>query len=128
MPTVFVVQNQMRFDTALGQLVPKYPKLEEQAAQHGSIKYLLSPSAAPWNPKPILEDLDRGLTGYRNEDSLLLIGNPVLIGWAVTIAASWNNGFVKTLQWNGKDRAYIPVSAQIFPRDLGGGDSVGSES
>jgi hypothetical protein len=114
-PRVFVVQNQQKFDHSLGKLVPKFDL--KPAEQHGELVYLLSPTAAPFSPDGPLSDIHSALHDYHSErDCLLLIGNPVLIGFAVTIAADKSEtGQVRLLQWSGKDRAYILVEASIFP-------------
>jgi hypothetical protein len=44
---------------------------------------------------------------------LLLIGNPILIGCAVAIAARANAGRVKLLQWSGTDQRYVTVQVDL---------------
>lgn len=110
-PIVYVVQKQMRFDRNLGELVPRFDL--EPAEQFGRFVYLLSPSAAPWKPESVLTDLHKRLKDYTDQDYLLLIGNPCLIGFAVAVAAKHNNGRVNLLQWHGRDRAYLKVCAEI---------------
>lgn len=113
MARVFVVQKQHRFDEQKGELVPKFDL--SSAEQYGEIVYLLSPTASPFNPGPIVEELQEKLADFGDEDSLLLVGNPCLIGFATAIAAEASDGFVRLLQWSGRDRAYIPVEADLFP-------------
>lgn len=111
--TVFIVQKQMRFDSVAGELVPRF-KTISKAAQHGKIEYLLSPTANPFNTEKIVEELHTKLKKFRDGDFLLLIGNPVLIGLATTIAANYNKGSVDFLQWSGKDNDYVEISTRIF--------------
>ena len=61
--TVFVVQKQMRFDEATGELVPRFKTLEK-AERFGPLEYLLSPSAHPFNPEHIIGDLHDKLKSY----------------------------------------------------------------
>lgn len=110
MPRVFVVQCQHKMGDA-GRLVPKFDL--STAAQYGEIVFLLSPTASPFNPAPIVAELSEKLEDFGDEDSLLLIGNPCLIGWATAIAACQNDGFVRLLQWSGQTRSYIPVEADL---------------
>lgn len=112
--TVYVVQKQMRWDADRGELVPRFDL--EPARIFGDIEYLLSPNAAPFNPGPILEELREKLHGFSDDDHLLLIGNPCLIGFAVAVAADCN-GRVNLLQWSGKDRRYLSISADVFPQE-----------
>ncbi len=112
MSRVFVVQKQMRFDRPSGELVPKFDL--GAANQYGDLVYLLSPSAAPWNPESILPELRERLGDFSSCDYLLLLGNPCLIGWAVAVAAQANDGQITLLQWNGKEKRYIPVESNIY--------------
>lgn len=109
--TVYVVQKQMRFDSSSGNLVPKFPGLF-QAEKWGELAYLLSPTASPFNAEGILQDLRFKLKHFCDEDYLVLIGNPALIGAATSIAAYANGGRVKCLQWSGRQKDY----AEIFFR------------
>lgn len=111
---VFVVQCQHRWNRERQALEPKYDVTA--AAEYGEIRYLLSPTAAPFRPEPIVEELHAKLADFRPSDYLLLIGNPVLIGLAVAIAARVTNGIVSMLQWSGKDQRYIPVRVHVYPR------------
>ncbi|WVW77416.1 hypothetical protein Bhz59_00030 [Stenotrophomonas phage vB_SmaS_Bhz59] len=107
MSRVFVVQNQHRWDRDGRQFVPKYDI--SSAHQFGNIVELLSPTAAPFNSEPILEELRAKLADFKDEDYILCIGNPLLLAWAFAIAADANHGAAKALQWSGKDHRYIPV-------------------
>lgn len=114
MSRVFVVQNQHRWDQRNERFVPKFDL--SSAEEYGELVPLLSPTASPFNAGPVIVDMQEKLKGFSNDDYLLLIGNPALIGWAVAIAADYNEGAVTLLQWSGKDRRYIPITADnIFP-------------
>lgn len=111
MSTVYVVQKQHRFDRNKGELVPKFNLAP--AEEYGELSYLLSPTAAPWDADSIIRELYDRLQGFADSDSLLLVGNPVLIGLAVAVAADVNQGFVRCLQWSGKDRRYIAIETDL---------------
>jgi hypothetical protein len=111
--TVFVVQKQMRFDEGSGDLVPRFRTLEK-AEKFGQIQYLLSPSAHPFNPENIIGDLHDKLKTYSDEDYLLLIGNPALIGMATAVAGHYNGGKLKLLQWSGRQGDYAEISVRMF--------------
>ena len=110
MSRVFVVQNQHHADHT-GQLVPKFDL--SPAQEYGKIVLLLSPSARPFSPRHVIGALSEALATFGDDDYLLLIGNPVLIGLAVAIASRRNCGRVRVLQWDGKARRYIPIFADI---------------
>lgn len=109
--TVFIVQNQHHKKD--GKLVPKFNFTT--AEDFGKIEYLLSPTARPFSSVHVVAELNRKLAKFSDEDYLLLIGNPALIGFAVAIAAQWNQGRVKVLQWDGVRREYISIVARLKP-------------
>ena len=109
---VYVVQCQMRWDGEKGSLVPKFDLAPAEV--FGELVFLLSPSAAPFNSPPIIDELQRKLAGYDDDDHLLLVGNPCLIGMVVALAADANNGRVKMLQWSGRHQSYRVVEASLW--------------
>lgn len=111
--TVFVVQKQMRFDQERKELVPRFPSIDK-ALKWGEIEFVLSPSAHPFNPDTVLGDIHEKLSGYGDDDHLLLIGNPALIGMVTAVAAYYNNGTVKFLQWSGRHGEYTEIVAKIY--------------
>lgn len=111
--TVFVIQQQMKFDQLEKQLVPRFPGVNK-AERWGELVFLLSPSAHPFNPEIVLGDLHEKLSGFSDEDYLLLIGNPGLIGMTTAIAAYYNEGSVKFLQWSGRHNEYTEIVVKIY--------------
>lgn len=110
MSRVYIVQKQMRWDTQAEKLVPRFNL--DSAEQYGDMEFLLSPTAAPFSGQPIVDEMRHKLQHFQEEDYLLLVGNPVLIGWAMTLASQYSDR-VKALQWSGKDQSYIPVEANL---------------
>lgn len=113
---VFVVQNQHRYDSARRALVPKYDMSD--AERFGELVDLLGPTAHPFDPEPVVRELDSRLADYDDSDCLLLVGNPILIGLAVAVAADVNDGRVSMLQWSGKDQCYQRVEAVVYNQRL----------
>ena len=115
MSKVFVVQDHRRYDKETGEYVSVYDLTP--ALSYGTFHYLLSPTAAPWSPESIIRDLWDGLEDFCDDDYLLMIGNPVLCGLAATVACQVNDGRIKFLQWNGREKTYTAVEAQVFEVD-----------
>jgi hypothetical protein len=111
---VFVVQQPLRFDTNKNELVPKFDLTP--AMEHGEIVHLVGPRAAPWRPASALMEMRDKLADFDPEnDSLLLTGNPCLIGWAVALAADMSDtGLVRLLQWSGKDGKYLVITSRVY--------------
>ena len=111
--TVFVVQQQMKFDSEKHELVPRFPSIHK-AERWGKLIFILSSSAHPFNPELVLGDMHEKLSEFDDSDHLLLIGNPGLIGMSTAIAAHHNEGKVKFLQWSGRHREYTEIVTKIF--------------
>lgn len=108
--TVFVIQNQHQMGAA-GALVPKFDL--SPAEKYGELSFLLSPTARPFSSEHVIGQLRDKLHSFCNDDYLLLVGNPCLIGFAVAIAADYNDGMVKILQWSGVEQRYIAIEADL---------------
>lgn len=109
--TVYAVQSPRRRDPTTGTMVPKYDL--GPAEEHGQLEELLSPTAKPFNPKPIIEELYVKLENFSDDDFIICIGNPILLSLAVSIAADINRGRVRLLQWHGHKNRYIPVDIDM---------------
>jgi hypothetical protein len=108
--TVFIIQNPSAVDHTLGLMKPKYDFTP--AEKFGDLVYLLSPVAVPNRPQEVIEQLQEKLSNFSDKDHLLLVGNPCFIGWSCSVAAGFNNGRVKMLQWNGRRKRYYEVMAR----------------
>jgi hypothetical protein len=91
-------------------MVPRYDL--SPAEEFGTLQFLLSPVTVPSKPEKTIATLREKLRNFSDEDYLLLIGSPVFIGWATTIAADFNEGRVRLLQYNGSQKRYHVVSAE----------------
>jgi len=108
--TVYAVQCP-RFRDRDGNMKPKYDL--EPARSFGEVVELLSPTAKPFNPQPIIEELYQKLEGFTDGDYVICIGNPILLSLATTIAADINGGRVKMLQWHGHKGEYVEVEVDL---------------
>ena len=101
MPTVFVVQEMPNHDIA-------------PAMRFGEMKVLLpSNTQIAFSTVPVVRTLRRKLRDIKDEDFLLLTGDPVAIGLACSIAAFYNSGRYTALKWDRRERLYIPVKIDI---------------
>lgn len=65
---------------------------------------------------PAIRRLTRILSKFTDEDYLLLVGDPVLIGLAVAVATASNRGKARLLKWDKQNRDYHAVSVDIFQK------------
>lgn len=107
--TVYIVQDQKYADKN-NELRSKFDF--SSAEQYGELRFVLKPNSSPFDVEPAIRRMHNVLKDFSDEDFLLLIGNPVLLGLAVAIASDYNDGNVKMLQWSGTKQSYIPVIAE----------------
>lgn len=111
--TVYVVQNQMRFDPVARTMVPRFTTLNK-AEEFGKIEYILDPQASLFESDSAVAVMHMKLNTFSDHDHLVLVGNPGLIGLVTAIAASYNNGSVSILQWSGRHSRYIEIKSTLF--------------
>ena len=113
MSRVYVVQEQFRFDPESGKNVARFPTIEN-ARSLGEIVFMLEPNAHPFNQTSCIATLHHFLNNFSDDDYLILVGNPILLGMDTSIAASYNSGRVKFLQWSPKGERYILIVSEMF--------------
>jgi hypothetical protein len=113
--TVYVVQNALHKDHATGELVPKFDY--GPAEEFGEIRFLLNDQARPFILAPIIDELNDKLSSFGPQDYLLLTGNPTFLGLAFSIAANYNDGNLRVLQWHGRSGTYTPIEVRDVFRD-----------
>lgn len=106
MATVFIVQESPGKDFAL-------------AHTFGDVQVLLEPGDVTLSSAVTVRKLKAMLKDFSDEDYLLLMGDPVAIGIATTIASNVNNGRVKLLKWSRMHSCYAPISVD-FNKKVGG--------
>lgn len=114
MGRVFVVQEPLK--RVGDQTVPRinYNTL----TPYGEIKFLftwgeLRDDDRLENPAALIWKLRASLHNFRDDDYIVCLGNPALIGMAITVAAECNNGFVRILDWIRDDRRYRVVDMDL---------------
>ena len=65
------------------------------------------------SPGPAVNQLNHALRNFSDDDYLLLIGDPVLVGVCCSIAAKFNRGMYKVLKWDRQEHKYYVIQVQI---------------
>lgn len=66
------------------------------------------------NGKPVLERVTRKLLTFNaDDDYLLLVGDPVLIGLCTAVLAKMGHKVVKVLKWDNQSRRYLPINLPL---------------
>ncbi|HEY6327444.1 MAG TPA: hypothetical protein VIW73_13150 [Candidatus Cybelea sp.] len=86
------------------------------AERFGRLRYLTEPGDD--HPRgdevqDLIDELERGLAGFTQDDFLVPVGHPAIIGVACTIAAAASGGRVTMLRWNRTLRRYEPLLVDL---------------
>ena len=94
------------------------PKINIIGAQkYGKFKFLLPEfSQMIFSPGPLIFKLRQGLKDFKEEDHLLLTGDPALIGVACSIVSDITNGKYNLLKWDKQERKYYPISINLYEK------------
>ena len=94
------------------------PKINIIGAQkYGKFKFLLPEfSQMIFSPGPLIYKLRQGLKDFKEEDHLLLTGDPALIGVACSIVSDITNGKYNLLKWDKQERKYYPISINLYEK------------
>ena len=94
------------------------PKINIIGAQkYGKFKFLLPEfSQMIFSPGPLIFKLRQGLKDFKEEDHLLLTGDPALIGVACSIVSDITNGKYNLLKWDKQEKKYYPISINLYEK------------
>ena len=94
------------------------PKINIIGAQkYGEFKFLLPEfSQMIFSPGPLVYKLRQGLKDFKEEDHLLLTGDPALIGVACSIVSDITGGKYNLLKWDKQERKYYPIEINLYEK------------
>lgn len=102
---VYVIQEVSKFNVISAQEFGKLVPVFEEGKQ-----IMLSPGPAIRKAKMILKD-------FCDDDYLLLIGDPSMIGLACSVAADNNRGKYKVLKYDRRTYTYYPIQIDLNERN-----------
>ena len=94
------------------------PKINIIGAQkYGNFKFLLPEfSQMIFSPGPLVYKLRQGLKNFKEDDHLLLTGDPALIGVACSIVSDITNVKYNLLKWDKQERKYYPIEINLYEK------------
>ena len=102
---VYVIQEVAKFNVIpareYGELVPLF----EEGKQ-----IMLSPA-------PAVRKAKEKLRNFNDDDFLLLIGDPSMIGLACAVASDYNRGKYKVLKYDRRSFKYFPIQIDLNERN-----------
>ena len=85
------------------------------AREFGNLKVLLPEnSQIILSPSYVIQTLRQKLKEYKEEDYLLLTGDPAIIGVACSVVSDITNGKYNLLKWDKQERKYYPVEIDLY--------------
>ena len=85
------------------------------ATKWGELNSLASPfDQVLMNPGRIVSQIRRKLKWFDDEDWLLAMGDPAIIGIAFAIAADANAGRINMLKWDKMEATYYPIEIDLY--------------
>ena len=87
------------------------------ASKYGEFKFLLQElSQIIFSPGPLIYKLRSLLKNFKQEDYLLLTGDPAIIGVACSIVSDITNGKYNLLKWDKQERTYYPIEINLYEK------------
>jgi hypothetical protein len=87
------------------------------AEEYGELVSIIEPGYQLYiSPEPIVEKVRSVLKNFNDDDYLLLIGDPSIIGVACAVASDINMGKLKVLKWDRRRERYYPIEFDITGR------------
>jgi len=84
------------------------------AAKWGDLEPLTNPfDQIHINPVRMVSQIRRKLRVFTDDDWLLAMGDPAIIGVSFAIAAEINQGRVNLLKWDRMEKSYYPVKISL---------------
>lgn len=88
------------------------------ATKFGDIEILAKHNHNMFASAPMIRYFRDKLANFSDDDYILPVGDPVIIGAVTAVAASMNQGRVKLLKWDKRERKYLPISIDIYGNAL----------
>lgn len=111
MSKVFIIQEPMKWDDIKKEYLPFMDF--RNAAEYGNLEVLIEPGLTVFSPGPMVKMIKERLKDIKPEDYLICVGDPAVIGIAVSIASIFNQGRVNLLKYNRKSKTYIKVEVNL---------------
>jgi|TARA_Y100000310_G_scaffold177314_1_gene177398 hypothetical protein len=87
------------------------------AAEYGTFKFLLPEfSQIIFSPGPLVFKLRKGLKDFKEEDYLLLTGDPAIIGVACSLVSDTTGGKYKLLKWDKQEKKYYSIKINLHEK------------
>lgn len=87
------------------------------ALQFGDIDIVTKHNQSMFLSSLMVTHIRNKLKDFSDDDYILPVGDPTVIGTVCAIAADINEGRYKILKWDKKQRKYLPITVDIWGND-----------
>lgn len=84
-----------------------------EASVYGDLEVLHRGNKVGMDTANIVQRFKHALRNFNDDDFILLVGDPVLIGLATAVAMKSNRGKANVLKWNRETRSYLKVEIEV---------------
>jgi hypothetical protein len=111
MSTVYITQEVLKLDDKSGAYTPQYNLTP--ALKYGEPVVLAPHGLTLISTEPLVRRIRSKLVNFNDDDYILALGDPAIIGIACSIASEINDGRYRLLKWDRETRQYIPVRIDL---------------
>lgn len=108
---VFIPQVPQRFDKTSGEMMPAADT--SAAGKYGKVLVMLPPAAYRLNVNNQIDMLTRKMATYNENDCIVALGSPLLIGVATYIAITKCRGRLRMLSWDKQTSDYLMIDTMV---------------
>ncbi len=113
MAIIFIVQRQMFFDEAKGEMIYRFPGVD-LASKFGELRVVYSPTTHPFKTRDVIEKAHRVLGSITKDDYFMPIGNVSLVAIASSVINYYLHGKLKLLHWSARDQDYAQIDCDLY--------------
>lgn len=88
------------------------------ATKYGDIEILAKHNHNMFASVPMVRFFRDKLSTFCDDDYILPVGDPVIIGTVTAIASDINNGRVNLLKWDKREHKYLPITIDVYGKAL----------
>tara|TARA_Y100001937_G_C6903120_1_gene234222 strand:+ start:109 stop:564 length:456 start_codon:yes stop_codon:yes gene_type:complete len=87
------------------------------ASDYGHFVFCLEErSQVIFSPQPFVHKMKKNLKDFREQDYILCVGDPGVIGVSTAIAVEASKGKLNLLKWDRQEKRYYPLSFNLYEK------------
>ena len=109
------IEDKVFFDRYTGKEKRVPAKNILPASDYGHLVFCLEEkSQVIFSPQPFVHKMRKNLKDFREQDYILCMGDPSVIGVSTAIAAEASKGKLNLLKWDRQEKRYYPLTFDLY--------------